>query len=245
MPQASTRALVLDQIPFKEQDRMVHLLTENRGILKAIAPGSMRSKNRFGSLFELFTDGNFFYYWKENREIITITKGDIITSYFQTVSDSKNVFYFYFVAEIIRKFVPFQQKEPRIFKLMLSILESRVKGGNIQKLILYFLIWILRIEGMMFDPHACANCNSRGISNVWIRTDYRGTLCARCHGDEKIFISKPEQDFIRWIRSRSPSEIDQWNEEMNINKMIRIFKEKIEFHGEFSLKTPMYLKEFS
>lgn len=245
MPQASTRAIVLDQIPFKEQDRLVHLLTEKQGILKAIAPGSMKSRNRFGSLFELFTVGDFFYYWKENHEMVTVTKGDVVISYFETVSDSENVFYFYMVAEIIRKLVPFQQREPRIFKLVLSILDGRRKGADIRRLILYFLIWILRIEGMMFDPHTCASCHARGIAEGWLRTDYRGVLCPFCHGDEKICLSPAERDFIRWTRSGSPADVDRWQGKMDIPSMIRIFKEKIEFHGEFSLKTPMYLKEFS
>ena len=48
MPQASTRALVLSATPLNEQDKLVWLLTSNRGMLKAVAPGAAKLKNRFG-----------------------------------------------------------------------------------------------------------------------------------------------------------------------------------------------------
>jgi recombinational DNA repair protein (RecF pathway) len=74
MPIAAAQAFVLGSSPLKEQDRLIHLLTLDRGILRAMAPGSLKFKNRFGSLFELFTEGEFHYYWQENKDLITISK---------------------------------------------------------------------------------------------------------------------------------------------------------------------------
>lgn len=82
MPQACTSALVLSSIPFQEQDKLVCLLTSNCGLLKAVAPGAAKMKNRFGSLLELFTAGDFFYYWNEEKELATLTKGEIRQSFF-------------------------------------------------------------------------------------------------------------------------------------------------------------------
>ena len=65
MPLASTQALILGSFPINEQDKLTQLLTTDRGILKAVAPGALKSNNRFGSLLELFTEGNFIYYWNE------------------------------------------------------------------------------------------------------------------------------------------------------------------------------------
>jgi len=51
MPLASTQGFVLGCTPHNEQDRLVYLYTQDKGIIRAIAPGSMKAKNRFGSLF--------------------------------------------------------------------------------------------------------------------------------------------------------------------------------------------------
>ena len=106
MPQASTLALVLSSTPLNEQDKLVSLLTAERGLLKAVAPGAAKMKNRFGSLLELFTAGEFHYYWHEDKELATLSKGEIKKSFFPVVSAAENVFYFYLMAEIVLKFIP-------------------------------------------------------------------------------------------------------------------------------------------
>ena len=163
MPIGSTQAFVLSTSPLNEQDKIVHLLTADRGIIKAVAPGSLKSGNRFGALLELFTEGDFQYYWKENKEMVTISKGDIINSYFNLISDPENIFYFYLISETLLKFIPFNLRDKRIFRLVASIIKGRVKGINMNLLLLYFFVWILRIEGMMFNPGICYNCFQKSI----------------------------------------------------------------------------------
>jgi DNA repair protein RecO (recombination protein O) len=131
MPYASTQAFVLGGMPLKEQDKLVHLLTTNRGILKAMAPGSSKVRNRFGSLFEIFTEGEFVYYWQEEKELVTISKGEIINSYFNIVSLPENIFYFYLISEILLKFVPFNHKDKRLYRLLHAILQNRAAGERI------------------------------------------------------------------------------------------------------------------
>lgn len=244
MPNASTRAFVLGTAPLSEQDKLVHLLTDNRGILKAIAPGALKNQNRFGSILELFTEGEFQYYWKEDKEMVTLTKGDIAKSYFNTVSDPQNIFYFYLVSEILLKFVPYYHKDKRIFRLIRTMLETRAEGVEINLLLLYFLVWILRIEGMMFNPAMCANCSDINIPQAWLRTDFRGILCPRCRTNESLMLTGNELRFIGWTEKNPPKSLDIWKGKIDGPKLVRIFKQKIEHHGEFSLKSSQYLAEF-
>jgi DNA repair protein RecO (recombination protein O) len=244
MPNASTRAFVLGTSPFNEQDKLVHLLTFDRGILRAIAPGALKNRNRFGSLLELFTEGEFQYYWKEDKEMITLSKGDIVKSYFNTVSEPQNIFYFYLVSEILLKFVPYNHRDKRIYRLIRSLLENRIKGIEINLLLLYFLIWILRIEGMMFNPKICHNCFDRNIQQAWMRTDFRGILCSKCKTNENLMFTGNDLQFIQWTEKNGPKDLDVWQGKINREKLIRIFKGKIEYHGEFSLKSSRYLAEF-
>jgi DNA repair protein RecO len=244
MPIATTRAFVLGNSPFSEQDRLVHLITENRGILRGTAPGSLKVKNRFGSLFELFTEGEFHYYWKENKDLITISKGEIITSYFKIVSDAQNIFYFYLVADVCLKFIPYNNKDKRLYRLLHAILSERENGIPIDLLLLYFLVWVLRIEGMMFNPRVCSNCLDKNINQAWIRTDYRGLLCLNCKSTESQVIHTQELNYIHWTQQHPPKELQVWKQKIDIPKMIRIFTRKIQYHGECSLKSSQYLKEF-
>jgi DNA repair protein RecO len=244
MPNASTRAFVLGTAPLSEQDKLVHLLTENRGILKAIAPGALKNQNRFGSILEMFTEGEFQYYWKEDKDMVTLTKGDIAKSHFNTVSDPQNIFYFYLVSEIILRFVPYYHKDKRIYRLVRTLLENRANGVAINLLLLYFLVWILRIEGMMFNPGTCSNCSDKNIQQAWLRTDFRGILCHRCKTNENLMLTGNDLHFIGWTEKNNPRGLDEWEEKIDGPKLIRIFKQKIEHHGEVSLKASQYLAEF-
>jgi DNA repair protein RecO (recombination protein O) len=245
MPIASTRAFVLGSSPFSEQDRLVHLLTEDRGILKAMAPGSLKARNRFGSLFELFTEGEFHYYWQENRELITISKGEIIHSYFPVVSEPRNIFYFYMIAEVFLHFVCYDHKEQRLYRLLHAILEQREEGIAMDLLLLYFLIWVLRIEGMMFNPGTCYNCHEKNPDRAWFKKDFRGILCQKCKSTEGMVLHRGELDYIRWTETHSPKESTGWEKKIDTPKLIRSFTRKIQYHGECSIKSSQYLKEFS
>jgi len=244
MPLDSTQAFVLGGSPFGEQDRLIHLLTRDHGILKAMAPGSLKARNRFGSLFELFTEGEFHYYWQENRELITISKGEIVESYFSTVSDPQNIFYFYLIADVFLRFVPFNHSDNRLYRLLHSILIHRREGISMDLLLLYFLIWILRIEGMMFNPRICYNCFTKNIQQAWLKTDFRGILCRNCKTNEKRVLQKSGLDFIQWTQQNSPGGLDSWKTKIDTPGLIRDFTKKIEHHGECSLKSSQYLVEF-
>jgi DNA repair protein RecO (recombination protein O) len=244
MPIASTQAFVLGNSPLKEQDRLIHLLTMNRGILRAMAPGSLKFKNRFGSLFELFTEGEFHYYWQENKDLITISKGEILHSYFNIVSDPQNIFYFYLAAEVFLKFIPFYQKDNRLYRLLQAILLHRQEGVEMNLLLVYFLIWVLRIEGMMFDPRLCYNCFAKNIQQAWIKQDFQGILCPQCKTTETLMLVDEELGFIKWTGKNSPKGLGEWKEKIDIAKLVRAFTRKIEYHGECSLKSSQYLSEF-
>lgn len=54
MTRLQTEALLLRSVEFSESDRIVHLLTPERGRLTAIAKGARRSIKRFGGSLDLF-----------------------------------------------------------------------------------------------------------------------------------------------------------------------------------------------
>jgi DNA repair protein RecO (recombination protein O) len=244
MPQASTLALVLSNSPLNEQDKLVTLLTKENGLLKAVAPGAAKLKNRFGSLFELFTEGEFQYYWREDRELVTLSKGEIRKSFFPLVSAAENVFYFYLLDEIVLKSIPANQCDTRIYNLLLAILNGREKHEAMDWLLLYFLVWLLRSEGLLFNPRRCSNCSGRGFDQAWLRSDYRGLLCPACRTSERLMLNHEELDYIAWTATHPPAGAETWAGRFAPAGLIRVLTGKIEYHGEFSLQSRRYLPEF-
>ena len=241
MPLESAKAIVIGSYVFNEQDKIVHLLTVGDGIRKIVAPGSSKGKNSFGSLLELFTEGEFFFYRKEDRDLATLSKGDVVSSYFETVSDPGRIFFFYLIAEILMKFVPQNFNTDRIYKLIKSILESSEEKVDMTHLLLYFMVWILRIEGMMFEAGKCGVCNKTDLLKGWVMSDYRGIVCNKCRRDESVILRKRGIEFVEWTKRNDTSGKFEGMSDEDSKNIFRILKNKIEYHGEFSLNSPRYL----
>jgi DNA repair protein RecO (recombination protein O) len=244
MPQASASALVLSTTLLNEQDKLVYLLTSSRGLLKAVAPGAAKMKNRFGSLLELFTAGDFIYYWNEEKELATISKGEIKQSFFAVVTAAENIFYFYLIAEIVLKFIPLNQRNNLIYKLLLAILRGRENKLAMDWLLLYFLVWFLRSEGLLFNPGRCASCSTEGLTRAWVRNDYRGLLCSNCKTNEHQSLGREELNYIGWTANHHPQDSGLWAGRFLPASTIRLLVGKIEYHGEFALQSSRYLPEF-
>jgi DNA repair protein RecO (recombination protein O) len=244
MPQASTSALVLSATPLNEQDKLVCLLTSSRGLLKAVAPGAAKMKNRFGSLLELFTAGDFFYYWNEEKELATLSKGEIRQSFFAVVSAAENIFYFYLIAEIVLKFIPLNQHDDRLYKLLMAILRGREDKLAMDWLLLYFLVWFLRSEGLLFNPGHCSSCSTEGLTRAWVRSDYRGLLCPNCKTSERLMLDREELAYLNWTKNHHPRDSVFWAGRFLPAPMIRLLVGKIEYHGEVALQSSRYLPEF-
>lgn len=244
MPQFSTTALVLAAAPLHEQDKLVTLLTSEQGLLKAVAPGAARMKNRFGSLLEPFTDGDFHYYWREDRELATLCKGEIRRSFFPVVSAAGDLFHFFFLAEIALRFLQPNQRDTRIYKLLLAVLQAREQGVASDWLLPYFMSWLLRSEGLLFHPRRCVSCGRRGLQRAWLRHDFRGLLCSDCRRDEPWALGQDELEFIAWTAGQPPAACPAWTDRFDPVGLTRALTAKIEHHGEFSVRSRRYLPAF-
>jgi len=245
MPIEKARGFMLGSIILNDQDKIVSILTKDNGIIKAVAPGALKKNNRFGAMLELFTEANIFYYAKEGKELVTLSKGDILKSYFDIVSDPLRIFYFFFMDELIEKFLPAEFRAKRIYKLLSSVLKSSESGIDPKKLLLYFIVWFLKIEGLMFNPRLCYNCSSGELRKAWIKDDFSGILCGSCRVNEKIYLRSQDLDFLEWIEKNPPEKLEEWSDNLIFDRLLIVFKNKAEFHGEIKLRSARYLKEFA
>jgi hypothetical protein len=97
---------------------------------------------------------------------------------------------------------------------------------------------------MMFNPKICQNCNRQNPEKAWLRTDFRGIFCEECRTNEILELNMEDLRFIQWTRDNSPGDMSLWQGKIDRGKLARIFKKKIEYHGEFALKSTQYLPEF-
>ena len=82
-----TEALILRTYNLAEADKIVVSLTKSAGLVRGVAKGCRKLRNRFGASLEPFTHIHLTFYEKENRELVSIRQTEILKSHFNLSSD--------------------------------------------------------------------------------------------------------------------------------------------------------------
>ncbi|WP_026162289.1 DNA repair protein RecO [Corynebacterium ulceribovis] len=79
------RALVVRRYQLGEADRILVLLTQDHGLVRAVAKGVRRTRSRFGSRLDPFTDIDVQLY--PGRSLATITQADTVETWAAAIVD--------------------------------------------------------------------------------------------------------------------------------------------------------------
>ena len=82
-----TEGIVLKRMDFRETSRIVTLYTKSFGKIKVLAKGVRRPKSKFGSSLETLTRTAIVFYKREQKDLYTISEGDILDSFERLRSD--------------------------------------------------------------------------------------------------------------------------------------------------------------
>ena len=90
VPLYRDEAVVLRTHPLGEADRIITLLTKERGRIRAVAKGVRRTKSRFGARLEPFMVVDVQCY--EGRNLDTVTQAESLATYGQTIARDYTVY---------------------------------------------------------------------------------------------------------------------------------------------------------
>lgn len=173
-----TRALVLRSRPLGERDRLLTLLTRERGKLSAVAPGARKVKSKLAAGVDYFTCGVFLLY--RGRSLYTVNQLEIETSFAQIRGNIKAYACGMYLCELVAKLVEEGQPVPSIFNLLLKCLsclnEENVDGEILAR---FFELKLLSLLG--YRPHltGCLHCGDESGPFFWDNKE-GAIFCKRC-----------------------------------------------------------------
>jgi DNA repair protein RecO (recombination protein O) len=188
-----TEALVIRSYNLAEADKIVVCLTRQAGLVRAVAKGARRLKNRFGASLEPFTQINLTFYQKENQELGSIRQAEILKSYFNVSNDPDVLTGLAYIGDLVVEFSPPHQPNDKVFRMISACLEAiQESPENLQLILRYFEVWILRLEGFLPDLKRCANCDRSFDEGFGISLNRElGLLCHNCaQGKGEVLSSK-------------------------------------------------------
>ncbi len=178
MPVYRDEGVVLRTQKLGEADRIVTVLTKQRGKVRAVAKGVRRTASKFGSRLEPFMVADLQLY--EGRSLDTIVQAESLGAYgAQIVSDYASYTAASVMAETAERLTESEPSEQQ-YLLLVGALRSLARKEHGSGLTLdSYLLRALSIAGWAPSFNDCSRCGAEGPHRSLV-VQLGGVVCADC-----------------------------------------------------------------
>ncbi len=180
MPLRETEALVLRTHRLGEADKIVSLFTRQFGRLRAVAAGALRPKSRYGGTLESLSIIRLWVFERENRDLLRINSAELMESFFDMQKDYRLQVAAQYVAEVAERFLPEREANERAYRLLLAVLRAMKQCGEVDRPLVYFNYWLLRLGGVLPEFGTCSACGSSLGAQGFYGPGAYGLVCSSC-----------------------------------------------------------------
>lgn len=159
MPLVETESLVIKSYNLAEADRIVVFLTQDHGVIRGVAKGAKRLKSKFGSGLEPFSVVRVEYFQKDEVELVSIQKIEIVRSNFTEASNPDFLQKFSYLGDLLLTFSPPHDPNPTLYRMVRACIDAAAANtGAFLGIGVYFELWLLRLAGFLPDWSKCDDC---------------------------------------------------------------------------------------
>ena len=153
----SDRAVVLRTIPIGEADRVVTLMTEHHGRVRAVAKGIRRTMSKFGSRLEPTTHVSLQLYL--GRELDTITQAETIAHMGNVRDDLHRFGRANVMLETVDQVALEREPNAALYRMLVGAL-GELDRDDAPLVLGGFLLKLLSLEGFQPQLDVCVACGS-------------------------------------------------------------------------------------
>jgi DNA repair protein RecO (recombination protein O) len=169
--------VVLRTMRLGESDKIVTIVTQHRGKVRAVAKGVRKTKSRFGGRLEPLSHVSLQLY--EGRNLDTITQVEGIDHFRSIREDLDRLGQATTMLEVVDAIVQEGEQNPRLYQMLLGAL--RTLEAQPSPLVVPAFFWkLLAHEGYRPILEQCASCGSTEEALVAFDLTEGGTLCRNC-----------------------------------------------------------------
>jgi DNA repair protein RecO (recombination protein O) len=245
MPLRETEAIVLRTYRLGEADKIASLFTRQLGRLRAVARGALRPKSRYGGSLEPLSYVRAEIFERENRDLLHLNSLEIIESFFNMQADYRVQLASQYLAEVGERLLPEREVNERIFRLLLAVLRALKHSAEVNRPLLYFDYWMVRLGGFLPDFEACSACGrALGEEGGYYARGSESLLCRDCKpaGSRRVAAAT-----LAMVRTACHAPLDKWlageKAPPGCREARHFFEEIIESHTEKKLVTRQMMEE--
>jgi DNA repair protein RecO (recombination protein O) len=176
-------SVLLRQRAVGEADRIVTLLTRERGKLSAIAKGVRRPRSKMAAGLQLFAHSRVQL--AAGRSLAVVTQVEPVALLYHLREDIARYAHACYVAEMVDALLEEGHPDQATFELVLETLRGLDGGGDPATLVRGFELKLLKRLGYGPEVERCASCGAevRG-GRAGFSAPRGGVMCGRCVGGE-------------------------------------------------------------
>jgi DNA repair protein RecO (recombination protein O) len=181
-----TLAIVIRTADYKENDRMITLLTKDFGKMSASARGSRKPTSKLFAAASLFCCGEYMFYEKDGR--YGVKSCEIRRTFFNMQNDYDAYAAACFIADAVDKMAQEDDVSPGLFTLTVNALFALDTGISPGTALSYFVQRLLYIEGVYPNLKSCVFCGRRE-NLTRFSAEHGGAVCSACapmHGGSSL-----------------------------------------------------------
>lgn len=202
--------VVLRARDFGEADKIITVITAERGKIEAVAKGARRPRNRFCGPTQVFTHVHLVLF--SGRSLDTVSQAEIAEPFRAVREDLVRMAYASYFAELVDQLVQDEDPHPGLVPLLLVTLHALQAGqepGVWRKL---FELRLLNLLGYRPRLDACAACGdpigADAVAARFFSAEMGGLVCPGCipeAGARKI--SQGAVESMKWLLTVDPRRV--------------------------------------
>lgn len=196
-------AIVLKRSDVGEADRLLTLLTAERGKIRAVAKGARKPAARKTGHVELFNHVALLI--AVAREIDIISQADTLDPFMRIREDLDRLSYAYYFAELADRFLEQEVEHREVYALMLQALHWIETARELPRTARYFELHFLDELGYRPQLFNCVNCKEPlEPEENFFSPEAGGVLNPRCRDAQRdaIVISLNALKVMRYLQTR-------------------------------------------
>ena len=194
MPLYKEQGIVLRSVKLGEADKILTILTQGSGKVRAVAKGVRRTMSKFGGRLEPLTHVSLLLY--RGRNLDTVTQCEILHPFRAVRGNFEIIAAAETMAEAVDKVAEEHERNVRLFLLLLDGLRSlETRPRDPAAVAESFLLKLLSLSGFHPSLSACAACGLPG-PHEWFAASQGGVVCRGCADNDAARMSQPA---VRWL----------------------------------------------
>lgn len=177
MPQDTVRGFVLRTVPVGEHDRIIDILTRERGLITASARGSRRTKSPMLAATQDFALSEFGLFIRQGR--VSVDRADLVQSFIELQSDLTRLVCAAHLSEVFLDCLRDDTDQPSLYTLWAYAMGALIDPGKDPLLMTQACAMrLMKLAGYEPRLDRCSRCN-QDLPPYRFSFDDCGLICSR------------------------------------------------------------------